>query len=84
VRESQKIDSEKLKKSCDVLLLFNNLVSTNIDENISFAFVDSDRDHSHLITILFQIKIHLLICENRFQLAKKLGWKTKCFFFYIL
>jgi tetratricopeptide (TPR) repeat protein len=61
-----KIDFEKLIKTKDGLIAFNNFLSTSTDRNVSLTFADSNRHNPELIGVLFQMTIDPSILSTSF------------------
>ncbi len=50
-------DFDQMVKTKGGLISFNNLLSTSLDREVSFAFAESNQNDPYLIAILFQITI---------------------------
>ncbi len=61
-----KFDFEKMKKSVDGLLSFNNFLSTSTDREVSFCFAESNQCNPDLIGVLFQIEIDPSVSSTPF------------------
>jgi tetratricopeptide (TPR) repeat protein len=60
------MDFEKLLKTKDGLISFNNFLSTSIDPNVSFAFAESNQTDSNMTGVLFVITIDTSISSIPF------------------
>ncbi|CAF0988643.1 unnamed protein product [Adineta steineri] len=65
---------EKLIKTKNGLMSFNNFLSTSTDKQVSLAFTESNRDNPDMVGILFQMTIDPSVLSTPFAYVNDIGY----------
>jgi hypothetical protein len=65
---------DKIKRNKGGLLLFNNFLSTSVDQNVGYLYADSARQNSEFVGIIFQIRIDRSVSSTPFASVQEFSY----------